>query len=194
MSQLAEEEAYIFVGGREIKYLVKKSARARRLRLAVHAGGRVVVTIPSRGVSLSEAHAFVQKQATWIVNAQACVPAAAALPSARERRKDFLHYAPVARALVQKKLKELNVYYGHTYGRVSVRNTSTRWGSCSRKGNLNFNYRIIFLPEHLCNYVVVHELCHLKEFNHSRAFWQLVSRRCPDYQKNRAELRREFHV
>ena len=88
------------------------------------------------------------------------------------------------------KLAQHNVHYGLGWGRVAIRNTRSRWGSCSKKGNLNFNYRIVLLPEHLQDYLAVHELCHLKHFNHSKNFWNLVAEAVPNYLHCRAQLAR----
>lgn len=76
-----------------------------------------------------------------------------------------------------------------TYGRVTIRNQKTRWGSCSSKGNLNFNYRLAFLQPELLDYVVVHELAHRRHMNHSEQFWQEVARYCPDYRSCRKRLK-----
>ncbi len=91
---------------------------------------------------------------------------------------------------ISKKLEKFNKYYNFKYNRISIRNQRTRWGSCSRKGNLNFSYKILFLPEHLSDYIIVHEICHLKEFNHSKNFWNLVAKTIPDYLEKRRELRK----
>lgn len=95
-----------------------------------------------------------------------------------------------ARALVAEKLLKYNKFYNFKYNRVSIRDQKTRWGSCSKKGNLNFNYKLMFLPEELADYIIVHELCHLKEFNHSSHFWAEVSRVFPNHLKLRADLRK----
>lgn len=94
-----------------------------------------------------------------------------------------------ARVFVHHRLFVLNELYGFAYNRVAIRNQRTRWGSCSKRGNLNFNYRIASLPLHLADYVIVHELCHLGEFNHSPQFWNLVARAIPDHRERRKELR-----
>jgi hypothetical protein len=86
-----------------------------------------------------------------------------------------------ARALVHERLVYWNQFYNFEYKRVAIRNQRSRWGSCSTKQNLNFNFRIVFLPIELVDYIVVHELCHLQHFNHSPDFWATVATQLPDY-------------
>ena len=105
-------------------------------------------------------------------------------------RKRYLTYKEQARALVCARIAEANEYYGMTLRKVFIKNHKSRWGSCSQKGNLNFNYRIVFLPPHLQMYLVVHELCHLAHFNHSEDFWSLVEEAVPEYKAHRREIRR----
>lgn len=95
-------------------------------------------------------------------------------------RKDYVQHKEAARALVHEKLQFFNQHYKLVWGSVAVRNQKSRWGSCSKAGNLNFNYRIALLPPHLQDYIIVHELCHLQEFNHSSKFWRLVGETIPN--------------
>lgn len=88
------------------------------------------------------------------------------------------------------KLAQFNQYYDLAWGKVAIRNQKTRWGSCSKNGNLNFHYRIIFLPESLQDYIIVHELCHLKMFNHSKEFWDLVGEQVSSHKECRRNLRK----
>jgi predicted metal-dependent hydrolase len=104
-------------------------------------------------------------------------------------KRGYERYKEEARVLVQAKLAHFNAHYDLVWGRVAIRNQRSRWGSCSKKGNLNFNYRIIQLPEHLQDYLVVHELCHLVQMNHSSTFWTLVAEVIPNYATCRRELR-----
>jgi predicted metal-dependent hydrolase len=100
----------------------------------------------------------------------------------------YARYKEHARKLVHERLAFYNTFYGYTIGRITIRDQKRRWGSCSSKGNLNFNYKIVFLPPELADYIIIHELCHLKEFNHSPRFWALVEKQCPDYKIKRDRL------
>ncbi|MEK7063709.1 MAG: M48 family metallopeptidase [Patescibacteria group bacterium] len=107
------------------------------------------------------------------------------------------HYAAnkeEARALICARVAELNVHYNFAYNRIAIRNTRSRWGSCSRKRNLNFSYIIASLPQGLRDYVIVHELCHLAAFNHSPAFWDRVAETLPNHRSLRASLRKHGHL
>lgn len=103
--------------------------------------------------------------------------------------KKYLEYKEKARELATSRLEHFNQHYKLTYGKVAIRNQRSRWGSCSSKGNLNFNYKIALLPPHLADYVIVHELCHRGQFNHSQKFWDLVGETLPDYEKLVSELK-----
>lgn len=105
-------------------------------------------------------------------------------------RKEYLQYRESARTLVTKQLEHFNTYYHLEYNRVSIKNQRTKWGSCSSRKNLNFSYRIVFLPPHLQDYLIVHELCHLKEMNHGEHFWNLVAETIPDCKKFNSELKK----
>ena len=92
---------------------------------------------------------------------------------------------------LEKVRKEKDPLVGVTYGRITVRNQRTRWGSCSSKGNLNFNCLLMLAPPGILDYVVVHELCHRKEMNHSPKFWAEVAKVMPDYKERQKWLRTE---
>ena len=112
------------------------------------------------------------------------------------RRRRRLHNHPIyitnkdsALNLAITRINHFNKIYNFLYNKITIRNQSSRWGSCSRKGNLSFNYRLALLPPELADYIIVHELCHLGEFNHSKKFWDLVEKAIPNWPKLRAELK-----
>ncbi|HVU75516.1 MAG TPA: M48 family metallopeptidase [Candidatus Paceibacterota bacterium] len=107
----------------------------------------------------------------------------------RRNRRQYLTNRENARRLVHERIRHFNQVYGFSVGKIFIKNHKSRWGSCSEKGNLNFNYKIAFLPAELVDYIVVHELCHLKEFNHSPQFWSLVGETIPDHRRRRSALR-----
>lgn len=94
-----------------------------------------------------------------------------------------------AQILVRQKVEHYNNFYNHSFGAIRIMTSKTRWGSCSSRKNLCFNYQVAALPEHLLDYIVVHELCHLREMNHSSRFWDLVALQVPDHKQRRRDLR-----
>ena len=92
--------------------------------------------------------------------------------------------AEQALKLIPQRVEYFARQVGVTYGRITIRNQKTRWGSCSSKGNLNFNCLLMLAPTEILDYVVVHELCHRKEMNHSKAFWTEVEKVLPDYRQS----------
>lgn len=171
-------------------YVIRKSPRARHLRITVKTDGMVLVTVPAR-MSERTGHAFAERKREWIEKALAKVrnrpKPICAVPKGNTR--DYASYKDTALSLVTSRLEHFNVTYGFAWNRVTIKNTSSRWGSCSKQGNLNFSYRLLFLPQELSDYVVVHELCHLEELNHSPAFWKLVEQTIPDYRAVRKNVR-----
>jgi len=107
------------------------------------------------------------------------------------KKERYLTNKKLAKKLILEKIALFNNIYRFKFSGISIRDQKTRWGSCSSRGNLNFNYKIIFLPEKISDYIIFHELCHLKEFNHSKKFWDLVAREITDYKIIRRELRQK---
>lgn len=157
------------------------------MRLCVLPGGSVVVTAPV-GSATGVIQRFVSEHAQWIERAIARMSHFKSLPVSG--RRAYITHREEARAFVTERLAHWNQVYGFTYGRVAIKNTKRTWGSCSRNGNLNFAYTLLFLPRELADYVVVHELCHRGEHNHGKQFWALVGKTLPNYTALRRELKR----
>ena len=104
-------------------------------------------------------------------------------------KKHYIQNKKVAEEIIKKWVHHFASLYNVKVERVSIRNQKTRWGSCSKHGNLNFNYKLIYLPQDQKSYVIVHELCHLIEFNHSRRFWVQVEHTIPKHKEIRRKLR-----
>ena len=167
--------------------------RARRYRIRVLLDGSVRVTIPRRG-SRREADAFYQKQLEWIANQRQRVA------RVRERLPEDLPEPEQRRLRAQAKrelpprLLELAAQVGVPVRKVSVRNQRQRWGSCSQSGLICLNWRLITMPAWVRDYVLYHELMHVRQMDHSPAFWAHVAQVCPDYQRARRWLRRHAHA
>lgn len=181
-------ERKIFLNDRQLIYTLKISNRAKLLRLAVYRNGRLTITKPA-GLKIEAAENFIREHGDWIMKKIKYFENIKTGPFDNLTRRDYLRRREEARILVIERLEFFNHFYNFSYSGVSIRNQKTRWGSCSRRGNLNFNFRLLYLPEPLRDYVIVHELCHLKELNHSANFWALVARTIPDFQGLRHNLR-----
>ena len=177
-------------GRGEIRISVIRSAR-KSLGLEVRDANTVLARIPTR-VSDRELKAFVENHQSWILEKTAV------MAEREENRKSTPAPPPellskTDRMKIQLKIGKRVRHYceamGVTVGYVTVKNQKTRWGSCSAKGNVNFNYQLAFLPDELLDYVVIHELAHRRHMNHSRAFWAEVEKYCPDYLERREQLK-----
>lgn len=175
------------VDGKTIEYTLKKRRKQRNCSLAVQREGRITLTVPY-WISLKRAEKFVFEKRNWLFSMLSKNPQ---IVTDSERKSLYVQHKESARVFVHQRLVELNKAYGFTYNRVAIRVNSSRWGSCSVNKNLNFDYRILFLPPHLQDYLIVHELCHLKEMNHSKDFWMLVAQTLPNHKKLRKELQKQ---
>ncbi len=181
------KEEFVKIAG--LSVLLVRSSR-KTLAVQIRADGTVIARAPLR-MPKDRILCFLSEKASWIrmqqgkmqerekMRQQACIHLDAAQEKElRERAKSVLaqRTAYFARQI------------GVTYGRITVRDQKTRWGSCSQTGNLNFNFRLILAPSEVLDYVVVHELCHRRQMNHSAQFWQEVAQVLPDYRKRKAWL------
>ena len=163
--------------------------RARRYLIRVEDDGRVRVTLPRWG-SKREAAAFAEREHVWIEKQRARVAGQRAA-SARERMPEAIERELRNRAKreLPGRLLELAARHALTVTRVSVRNQRWRWGSCSRSGHICLNWRLVQMPDAVRDYVMIHELMHLRRMDHSPRFWKLVEAACPTFQASRAYLR-----
>lgn len=185
------------------EYEIKESARVKHLRIDVFPDGRVQVTKPAH-ISMASTERFIEARRKWVEEIRARFERSAKrrekkreklgleapepLPKPRRGSKAYKEAVKAARALAARRLAHFNAHYHLRYGTISIRNQKTRWGSCSATGALSFNYRIAYLPSDVADYLIVHELCHIREHNHSPRFWALVDETIPDYKKLRVQL------
>jgi predicted metal-dependent hydrolase len=160
--------------------------RARRYVIRVRDDGSVRVTIP-RGGSKREARTFAERERAWIERETARQKARGAPePALADVEREC---RAVAKRELPSRLLELAREHGLSVARVSVRNQRWRWGSCSRAGHICLNWRLVRMPAAIRDYVIIHELMHLKRMDHSPKFWHLVAQACPGYQDARRWLR-----
>jgi len=171
------------VGDELVEVHVRESTRARRLRIIVAAAGPPEIVVP-RGTTESCVAAFLAEHERWLASQLASRrPPQLALEPLTEgegRRRAWAAIQPVAATEAER--------LGAVFKRIAIRDQRTRWGSCSSRGTLSFNWRLALAPPDVLDYVVVHEVCHLRDRNHSPGFWRLVERARPDFRAPRAWL------
>ena len=165
----------------EFQYTLIRSAR-KTLALQIHPDGSVIVRAPLK-MPAKDIHAFVEEKSEWIAKH---LPKTTVVPFTHEEIRQL---AEAAKQDLPRRVQYFAPLIGVTYGRITIRSQRSRWGSCSSKGNLNFNCLLMLCPEAVRDYVVVHELCHRIEMNHSPKFWAQVERVCPNYRAHRKWLK-----
>ena len=169
--------------------------KARRYILRVLDDGTLRVTVPWRG-SKRDALAFVEKSADWITSQRARLRLVSPEPRSGEGGRDPLAEKQLRQRGVQElppQLLSLAEKHGIAVARVSIRNQRSRWGACSAKGSITLNWRLILVPDFVREYVMIHELMHRRELNHSKRFWGHVRAACPRYREARQWLLTEGH-
>lgn len=170
--------------------------RSNRKTVAIQVNSNLSVTVRApRSVSEKDIEEILKKKKAWISKHIEKIKETKerfeAEPTEKLTREKVIALADEALKVIPERVEYFAKVIGVTYGKITVRNQKTRWGSCSSKGNLNFNCLLMLAPPEVLDYVVVHELCHRKQMNHSKAFWLEVEKVIPDYKEARKWLKEE---
>lgn len=170
--------------------------RSNRKTVAIQVNSDLSVTVRApRSVSEKDIEEILKKKEAWISKHIEKIKETKerfeAEPTEKLTREKVIALAEEALKVIPERVEYFAKVIGVTYGKITVRNQKTRWGSCSSKGNLNFNCLLMLAPPEVLDYVVVHELCHRKQMNHSKAFWLEVEKVLPNYKEVRKWLKEE---
>ena len=170
--------------------------RSNRKTVAIQVNSDRSVTVRApRSASEKDIEEILKKKEAWISKhiekTKETKERFEAEPTEKLTREKVIALAEEALKVIPERVEYFAKVIGVTYGKITVRNQKTRWGSCSSKGNLNFNCLLMMAPPEVLDYVVVHELCHRKQMNHSKAFWLEVEKVLPDYKEARKWLKEE---
>ena len=164
--------------------VVRRSPRARRIIIRINSALEAVLTIPYRA-SLDDGLRFLQSRRDWVLAAKERVPA----PAPRRSPEEVGALRQEAAAWLPARLAELASRYGFVYKQLRLKYNRSNWGSCSARGNINLNICLMAVPEHLRDYVILHELCHLRHLDHGAGFHALLESCCPDHLRLQKELK-----
>lgn len=176
-----------------VNYKIRKNRRAKALRIRVVPPGEVIVSAPP-WLTVGMIDELVKEKAAWIKEKLVLVQHVSRRMTKSEKEREYQMKKVEAQSIVEECITRFNQFYQFQVGRITIRNQKTRWGSCSSQGNLSFNYQIVNLRSREQDYIVVHELCHLREMNHSPRFWALVEKTVPEYRLLRKSLRKQRHM
>ena len=168
-------------------YEIIRSSR-KTLVIEIKNTGEVIVRAPSR-MPKADIIQFVEHKAGWIEKHLSAIMQRQSTAEPAFTAAELRTLADHAKVDLARRVDHFAPLVGAEWQRITIRAQKSRWGSCSAKGNLNFNCLLMLCPEHVRDYVVVHELCHCKELNHSSKFWQEVARVFPQYEEARKWLK-----
>ena len=159
--------------------------KTKRKTISIEVRMEEIIVRAPQGMTKREIQVFLKKKRGWIDKHQKIMQERAETINDQSRytEEEIKELAEKALRIIPEKVKHYAPIAGVDYGRITIRNQRTRWGSCSGKGNLNFNCLLVLFPNEVMDYVVVHELCHRKHMNHSAAFYAEVERVFPEYKR-----------
>lgn len=188
MSRYASTFREITLNAQTIRYEIRISPRARYLRMTMNLKGELIVSVPKYG-GMHLVEEFLRNKAAWILKHHRRMEKLQSKTVLSHEKETYVKNKSLFLKQLTERLDFFSALYGFSYGKVQVRNQTSLWGSCTRAGNLQFNFKLSYLPKEAIDYVVVHEICHLKEHNHSPRFWALVEKTIPNHKKIRKMLR-----
>ena len=223
------EKVKTTINGQAVTYILKRSARAKHIRLEVRQQTGLTVVVP-RSYKIGRLPVLLESKGRWILSKLASLPVeneprsgdtvsylGRDLKVVRRENHGGVHgirlvgsrlevppelfengflelvlerwYREQAAKLIKERVHELSSQLGVSYNRLTIRGQKTRWGSCSYKKTLSFNWKLVMAPQPVIDYVIIHELAHLREMNHSRKFWGLVAEHCPRWRQRKKWLK-----
>ena len=169
----------------DMQYTLVRSKR-RTIAIEIKKDGNVVVRAPLFATE-SRINAFIGEKSAWINKHLKAIENAEVLP--KFTTEELKAFVKEAKRVLPEKVRYFAERIGVNFRSVSIRKARTLWGSCTARGGINLNCLLVLLPTEICDYVIIHELCHRKQMNHSRAFWKEVEKYCKDYKSRRKILK-----